>query len=431
MATASDAVGVTLPVVSSPKLLQGVRFAFLRRRAMRRWIGRYGRTFEINVPVFGRAVVTSDPAAVRAVCTSNAGSLVNVQPNLGNWFGPGSVFALDDDAHRRRRRTLSPAFHGHGLKWLEELVLDETLRECSTWVDGKEFRTLEPMTRITLNVILRTLFDVPGGRLDELRELILPYMTIGQVLAFLPAPPPWVRRFGPWRALDECRSAFDAVVDTMIDAAAGDPGLAERTDVLARLVRAGVSRRDVADELLTLIGAGHETTAAALCWTFERVRRHPDVLAALVTEVDEGGSDQRRAAITEVLRVRTVIDVCGRRVVGADVDIGGVRIPRSRNVLVRIADLHENPEVFADPGRFDPSRFRGATTATAGWLAFGGGARRCLGAEYALLEMDVVLRTVLRHFWIRTDSEPGERAYFRGIANVPKRGGRMTVYRRT
>ena len=108
-----------------------------------------------------------------------------------------------------------------------------------------------------------------------------------------------------------------------------------------------MSRSDICDELMTLIGAGHETTATALGWTFERLRRHPDVLAELVKEVDEGDSDFRRATILELLRVRTVIDVAGRRVTAATFDLGEWRIPHDRTVLVRIADLHENPEIFA------------------------------------------------------------------------------------
>ncbi len=192
-----------------------------------------------------------------------------------------------------------------------------------------------------------------------------------------------------------------------------------------------MSRSDICDELLTFIGAGHETTATALGWTFERLRRHPDVLAELVREVDEGGSEFRRATILESLRVRTVIDVAGRRVTAPNFDLGGWRIPRDRTVLVRIADLHENPEIYPHPERFDPNRFRGSRAAAPTWLAFGGGARRCIGADFAIAEMDVVLRTVLQNFRIQTDAAADEKSYFRGIAHTPKRGGRVVLNRRT
>jgi cytochrome P450 len=189
-------------------------------------------------------------------------------------------------------------------------------------------------------------------------------------------------------------------------------------------------RLDICDELLTLIGAGHETTASALGWAFERLRRHPDVLAELVREVDEGGSDFRRATILESLRVRTVIDVFGRQVSSSNFNLGEWRIPQDRTVLVRIADLHENPEIFPHPERFDPYRFRATKPAAPTWLAFGGGARRCIGADFAIAEMDVVLRTVLQNFRIQTDAAADEKSYFRGVAHTPKLGGRVVVNRR-
>ena len=425
------------PPVRLPKLVQGVGFAVFRRRAMRNWIKRHGRIFEINVPFFGRSVVVSDPALVRSVCTAKAEQLINVQPNLGNWFGPGSVFGLDGSRHRDRRRLLAPAFHGQSLKNYEKVIEDETLRESTNWPEGEEFRILEPMNRITLNVILRTIFGADGAELEELREIVPPYMKLGQLLAFVPAPPFRVRSHSPWRKMDELRTAFDRVVCTLIDRADADPALGERADVLAFLVRsghddeAGMPRSDICDELLTLVCAGHETTASALAWTFERLRRHPDVLAQLVREVDEGGGAVRRATILESLRVRTVIDVFGRRVSSPDFDLGEWRIPHERTVLVRIADVHEHPEIYSHPERFDPHRFVDTKPAAPAWLAFGGGARRCIGADFAIAEMDIVLRTVLQRFRIQTDAAADEKSYFRGVAHIPKLGGRVVVNRRT
>ena len=159
---------------------------------MRNWIKRHGHIFEINVPFFGRSVVVSDPALVRSVCTASAEQLINVQPNLSNWFGPGSMFGLDGSRHRDRRRLLAPAFHGQSLKNHEKVIEDETLRESANWPEDKEFRILEPMNRITLNVILRTIFGADGAERDELEqlsEIVPPYMRLGQLMAFVPAPP--------------------------------------------------------------------------------------------------------------------------------------------------------------------------------------------------------------------------------------------------
>ncbi len=432
---ASSPIKVSPPHVCSPKLLQGAGFAFFRRRAMWNWMQRHGSIYEINVPFFGRSVVVSDPTLAKSVCTASAEQLMNVQPNLGNLFGPGSVFGFDGARHRDRRRLLTPAFRGQSLKNYEKVIEDETLGESANWPENKEFRILEPMNRITLNVILRTTLGADGPELEELREIVPPWMTLGSVMAFAPAPPVWIRGRGPWGKLDEFRKTFDRIVLTLIDRAEADARLGDRTDVLALLLRSerddgtGMPRRDLCDELLALIGAGHESTASALGWVFERLRRHPDVLAELVREVDGGGSEFRRATILESLRSRTVVDVIGRRVSSLNFDLGRWRIPHNRTVLVRIADLHENPDIFPHPQQFDPHRFLGAKPPSA-WLPFGGGARRCIGADFAIAEMDVLLRTVLQNFRIHTDAAPAEKSHFRGIAHTPKLGGRITVNRR-
>jgi cytochrome P450 len=344
---------------------------------------------------------------------------------------------LDGSRHRDRRRLLAPALHGRSLKNYEKVIEDETLRESANWPENNEFRILEPMNRITLNVILRTILGADGAELEELCEIVPPWMTLGSIMAFVPAPPFRTGRHSPWGKLAEFRNAFDRIVLTLIDRAEADPGLRDRADVLALLLRSrrdggtGMPRLDICDELLALIGAGHESTASALGWAFERLRRHPDVLAELVREVDEGGSDFRRATILELLRLRTVVDVIGRRVGAPNFDLGKWRIPHNRTVLVRIADLHENPEIFPHPEQFDPFRFRGTKRPTSAWLAFGGGARRCLGADFAITEMDIVLRTVLQNFRIQTDAAADEKSHFRGIAHTPKLGCRVVVNRRT
>jgi cytochrome P450 len=190
-----------------------------------------------------------------------------------------------------------------------------------------------------------------------------------------------------------------------------------------------MSHQDISDELLTLLGAGHETTASTLGWAFERLRRHPEVLARLVKENDEGGNEYRQATIVELQRNRTVIDFSGRHVVAPHFDLGEWRIPHGYTVMVSIGNVHANADAFPDPERFDPNRFLGTRTPTA-WVPFGGGTRRCIGAVFANVEMDVVLRTILRDFVIETDDAPEEKIHFRGIAFTPKAGGLITVRRR-
>jgi cytochrome P450 family 138 len=415
--------------------VQMVLMAGFRRSFLQRALKRFGPVFAINVPFLGRSVVVSDPALARQVFLASTDDLINVQPNLSRIFGPGSVFALDGKAHRARRKLLAPPFHGQSIKNYEKVIEEETLRESASWPEGREFPTLEPMNRITLNVILRTVFGADGAELDYLREIIPPWAKLGSRMATLPQPPFSTGRHSPWGRLAEFRRNFDRTVFALIDKAQADPRLEERNDILALLLRSTyedgtpMSRQDVSDELLTLSGAGHETTASTLGWAFERLRRHPGVLARLVEENDGGGNEFRQATIQELQRNRTVIDFSGRHVAAPHFDLGDWRIPHGYTVMIAIANVHANAEVFPNPERFDPSRFIGTRTPTA-WIPFGGGTRRCIGAAFANVEMDVVLRTVLQHFVIETDDAPEEKIHFRGIAFTPKDGGRIVVRRR-
>jgi cytochrome P450 len=433
----ADQQGRRPPAIRAPKIAQGVAFAAFRRQTLRNARKRYGQVVAINVPFFHRTVIVSDPALVRSVFSAGTDDLINVQPNLSRIFGPGSVFALDGKEHRNRRKLLAPPFHGQSIKNYEKVIEEETLRESATWPQGKEFRTLEPMNRITLNVILRTVFGADGEELDELREIIPPWVKLGSRMATLPEPPFRTGRLSPWGRLKEFRRKFDRVVFTLIDKAEADPNLDERSDIMALLLRSryddgsAMSRQDVSDELLTLLGAGHETTASSLGWAFERLRRHPDVLTKLVAEVDEGGSDFRQATILELQRARTVIDFAGRHVKAAKFDLGEWEIPHGYTILVSIADLHENEDIFENPERFDPYRFVDKKPPTFAWLPFGGGTRRCIGAAFANTEMDVVLRTILQHFDIETDGAPDEKVHHRGVAYTPKDGGTVVMRRRT
>jgi cytochrome P450 family 138 len=424
------------PVLRLPKAVQGVAFAGFRRWMLHKAFGRYGRVIVLNLPFFGHTVLVSDPALIRQVFMASTDDLINVHPNLSRIFGPGSVFALDKAEHRNRRKLLAPPFHGQSIKNYEKIIEEETLRESANWPEGKEFRTLEPMNRITLNVILRTVFGADGVELEHLRQIIPPWAKLGSRMATLPEPPSRLARYGPWARLAAFRRNFDRTVFTLIDKAEADPHFDERTDILALMLRSryedgsSMSRQDVSDELLTLVGAGHETTASTLGWAFERLRRHPDIVAKLVEENDADGSELRQATILEIQRARTVIDFAGRHVAAPEFTLGEWPIPKGYNIVVSLTDLHENPELFSDPHRFDPYRFVGTRPPAFAWVPFGGGTRRCLGAAFANTEMDVVLRTILRHFAIETDDAPDEKVHFRGIAYTPKDGGQMVVHRR-
>lgn len=426
------------PAARSPKLLQGIGFAMSRRMMMQRLSRRHGSAFTLRLPMWGRVVMVSDPQLAKQIFTTSPDELGNIQPNLSRLFGSGSVFGLEGDDHRRRRRLLAPPFHGKSMKNYETIIEEETLRETASWPEGSSFATLAPMMRITLNAILRAVFGAEGADLDELRRLIPPWVTLGSRLAALPKPKRYPR-FGPWGRLDKWRRQYDNVIEKLIAAERADPNFAERNDVLALLLRStyedgsAMSHKEIGDELLALLAAGHETTASTLAWAFERISRHPELLTALVEEADatgEGGNELRQATILEVQRARTVIDFAGRHVYPETYQLGEWSIPQGYSIIVGIGQIHDNPDVFPDPKRFDPQRFIETKPSALSWIPFGGGTRRCVGAAFANMEMDVVLRTVLRHFTIETTDAPDERWHCRGVAFIPKDGGRIVVRRR-
>ena len=439
----TEAPTVDVPAAVSPKLPPNVsnplvRMSFLvgRRQATARLTRRYGRVFALPIPVFGDTVVVSDPALTKQIFTTSPDVLYNIRPNLSRLLGPGSVFALDGLEHRARRKLLTPPFHGKSIKAYEQIVEEETLRQIATWPEGREFATLEPMMHITLNIILRTIFGADGAELRELRELIPKWVTLGSRLAVLPSPKRELR-WGPWAKLTAYRAQYERLVDRLITRARSDPHFEDRTDVLTLFLRStyedgsAMTRREIGDELLTLLAAGHETTASTLGWAFERISRHPDVLARLVAEADSDDNTYRQATIFEVQRNRTVIDFIGRHVEAPSYQLGEWVVPQGYSIMVSLSQLHENPDIFPDPERFDPQRFIDAKPNTFAWVPFGGGTRRCVGAAFANMEMDIVLRTVLRHFTIQTTDAPGEKCHFRGVAYTPKKGGRVVMYRRS
>jgi cytochrome P450 family 138 len=419
-----------------PKALQGIAFTISRPWTVAQFARRYGNVFTLNIPVFGRSVIIAEPQLAKQLFMANTDDVGNIQPNLSRVLGSGSVFALDGADHRRRRRLLTPPFHGKSIKNYEKIFEEETLRESANWPEGQAFETLEPMMRITLNAILRAVFGAGGEQLDELRRIIPPWVTLGSRVAALPTPSRNYGRYSPWGRLAKYRRQYDEVIDRLIDGVTSDPHFDSRDDVLALLLRStyedgsAMSRQDIGDELLTLLGAGHETTASTLGWVFERISRHPEVLSKLVEEAATDDNEYRQATILEVQRARTVIDFAGRHVYAPTFELGEWVIPQGYSIIVSISQMHDRAEEFPDPQRFDPQRFIGNRPPTFAWIPFGGGTRRCVGAAFANVEMDVVLRTVLRHFIVDTTTAPYEKVHSRGVAYTPKDGGRVVVHRR-
>jgi len=441
----TEAPAVDSPVMAGPRLppssrlprpLGALLFVASRRRNVI-WLSRTtGRCVTVRIPVFGDAIVVSDPVLSKQIFTTSPEILHNIQPNLSRILGAGSVFGLEGAAHRQRRKLLTPPFHGKNIKAYENIVEQETHREMASWPDGVEFESLEPMSRITLNIILRAVFGADGVELQRLRELLPKWVTLGSRLSLVPSPKGSPKRFSPWGKLASYRRTYDGLIDSLIAQARQDPNFEDRTDVLSLFLRStyddgtAMSRSDIGDELLALLAAGHETTASTLGWAFERISRHPAVLERLVAEAAGDDNSYRLATIYEVQRNRTVIDFAGRHVSVPMYELGDWRIPEGFSILISLLQLHSDPDVYPDPQRFDPQRFIDAKPNPYSWVPFGGGTRRCVGAAFAHMEMDVVLRTVLRHFTIQTTDTAGEKWHHRGVAFTPKKGGRIVMYRR-
>jgi cytochrome P450 len=429
---------VTLPPgPTAPRAVQGAYALTVARRGIRRMRRRYGDAFTVNVPIFGRALVISDPAEIKQLFLAGSDVVDNLESNLGRVLGPGSLFALAGAAHHRQRRLLVPPFHGRRLAAYEHVVEDETVRELASWPRGRAFATLPSMMRITLNVILRAVFGAEGAEFAALRDLLPRAIRLGSRLAVLPIARVDHGRWSPWGRFWAMRREYDAVVERLISKAMRDPDLDRRDDILALMMQSRyddgstMSRGEIADQLLTLLTAGHETTATTLAWAVERLRRHPAVLRELVAEADAGGRALREATILEVQRTRPVIDLVGRQVKADSFRLGRWILPKGYTVLVSIDLVHDAESVFPNARAFDPSRFLGARPDLYHWIPFGGGTRRCLGAAFATMELNVVLRTILRELTVVPTKERDERWHSRGVANAPARGGRAVVRRRT
>ena len=419
----------------SPAWFNGMLFLLARKRSMRRMQRRYGDAYTLRLPVIGTTVVVSHPDLVKAVFTAKATVLHGGKNPLGGLLGPGSLFSMDEDRHLEERRRLLPPFHGDRMRSYDGLIEDETLQAMRSWPDAEEFASIRTFNRITLRVILRAVFGAEGAELAELEGLLPRLTAVGQRLVTAPILRREFGRWSPGRRYAAMRRRYDEIVGTLIDKHLADPELSERIDILALMLKPlrelgeEIDRDDLADELLTLLLAGHETTSSSLAWTVERLRRHPDVLRRLEHEAEGESSALRTATILEVQRVRPVISATGR-IVMQPFELGAWRLPPGTRLVTEASVLQRDERFHPNATSFDPDRYLGHKPETYAWIPFGGGVRRCIGAAFAQLEMDVVIRTMLRHFELLPTEATGERESFRGVAFAPAKGGLAVVRRR-
>lgn len=418
----------------TPSAVNGALFAFGQARLSRELASRYGDAWSLELPTMGRVVFVAHPDLVKTVFTAKPDVLHAGENPLGRELGPGSLFSMDEERHLKERRLLLQPFHGDRMRTYEALIAEEALRAFADWPEDEPFATLPTFNTITLRVILRAVFGAEGDELAALERVLPPLTHLGQRMIAFPPLKRDLGRWSPGRRFTDLRDAYERTVAALIQAHLDDPHLAERTDILALLIRATIEggeplhRQDLADELLTLLLAGHETTASSLAWTVERLRRHPDVLARLQDEVAEGGSTLRAATINEVHRVRPVINGT-LRVVRRPFDLGPYHLPPGTRIITAGTVLHDDDRWHEPAAAFDPQRYVGTKPDTYAWIPFGGGVRRCIGAAFAQMEMDVVLRTLLERFELVPTADADEAPRFRGIATVPARGGVAVVRR--
>jgi cytochrome P450 len=401
---------------------------------------RLGPIFGLRIAYEGDWVVLADPEMVKQVFTGDPKVFHAGEGNqvLRPILGENSLLTLDEAPHMSQRKLLLPPFHGERMKGYEEKMTEIAVREIESWPLQTPHRLRPRMQAITLEIIIETVFGVHGGdRMRELRGALRDFLDvttnpvlIGPVLAVGPER--------AWRLpiVGRRMQAVDDLLHREIEERRAADDVAERDDILSMLVAArhddgsegGVpmSEAEIRDELLTLLVAGHETTATALSWAMERLVRHPEKLERLRAEVLAGEDSYLTATIQETLRLRPVIVLVARRLT-EPVEIGGYELPAGATVTPCIHLVHRDPTVYPEPEQFRPERFLEQPPGTYTWFPFGGGVRRCIGASFAQFEMTVVLRELVARRAVRPARPEAERPYRRAITETPRRDAEVIL----
>ncbi len=426
-----------------PPLAQTVVWALAPTWMMDRCASAIGDSFTITFwPSGMQLVMISDPDAVKTVFTAPpevAPSAAGSSP-VAQVMGESSVVVLTGPEHMRQRKLLLPPFHGERMREYEDVIVQATRRDMESWPIGSPMR-LHPHTRaITLEVILRAVFGVDADRMGPLKAAIgglMQPVNMFTLLRLMLSRPTMAR---PEGAIGQALDRLDALIYEEIANRRAVEALEQRTDILSLLMLARdedgrpMTDAELRDELVTLLLAGHETTATAVAWAVERLVRHPEKLSRLTAEIDTGESEEyMTAVVNEALRVRPVVPMVAR-VLTEPLRVGPRELPAGTRVMPSIYLTNRNPRVYEDPAAFRPERFLQGAPETFSWIPFGGGIRRCIGASFALLEMKLILRTVLGELQPRLPDarsrRSGEWIRRRAITLVPSAGARVVWERR-
>jgi cytochrome P450 len=420
------------PGPRAPSLAQALNYGRDPLGFLARHQRRFGDIFTIRFPYYGRVVYVAEPGLVKAVFTGDPSVFHAGEANktvLEPALGPNSVLTLDDAPHMRQRKLLLPPFHGERVRRYGELIVEMTRREMESWPVGEPFAIRPHTQRITLAVIMRAVFGVHDeDRLARFERLIDEFTHRVDPITRYPFMRRAFGRFSPWAKFVPAREALDAFIYEEISLRRAEPGYEQRDDVLSLLLGARdedgepMSDEELRDEMITVLGAGHETTATGLAWAVERLVRNPGVLARLRDSLAAGEEDYLNATVKEVLRSRPVIVDVARKLT-APAAIGGYELPAGTFVLPAIAALHQREDVFPAPAEFRPERFLEAKADNYAWIPFGGGVRRCIGAAFAEYEMRTILREFVERADLRATSPKPERVRVRHITLAPAKGG--------
>jgi cytochrome P450 len=420
-----------------PSLVQGMAFWTRPIASLERWRARYGKRFTIKLPGSPRFVMVCDPADVKEIFTAPPDVLhpgEGARRVLEPVVGKNSVILLDEAAHMEQRKLMLPAFHGERMARLSDLMTEAAEREVASWPRDTRFELHPRMQALTLEIILRAVFGLdPGPRLDALRERLAAMLEFGDRPISL-APPQEgtlaaevLARVGPFSTFVRLQAQADELIFELLHERRRDES--DRDDVLAMLLAARhedgspMSEQELRDELMTMLVAGHETTASSLAWAFSRLPHYPQVLKRLTDEVRAGNGDAYlTATIQETLRRRPVLPNVAPRMVKKPVEIGGWSYPVGISIVPNAYLVHHDPVTYPDPYAFRPERFLDEPPGTYTWIPFGGGRRRCIGASFAMLEMKIMLRAVLSQADLRPAGGGIEPARRRNITIRPARG---------
>ena len=423
------------PGPREPSLLQTLAWWNRPMSFLERNRARYGKRFTIRLLGAPRFVMLSDPADIKELFTAPPDVL---HPGEGASIlepvvGSNSVILLDESAHLSQRKLMLPAFHGEKMERLSDLVAEVAEREVESWPRGTPISLHPRLQGLTLEIILRAVFGLdPGPRLEAIRTRLTEILEIGSTpMGMIPQLQKSPLNVGPWARFDRLSEETDALIYELI--AERRTAAEGRDDILSMLLGARhedgspMSDIELRDELMTLLVAGHETTASALAWAFERIARTPRVAARLVEELDSGGDAYVTATIQETLRRRPVLPNVAPRLVKKPVTIGGWDYPPDVALVGNAYLVHHDPEIYPDPYAFRPERFVAESPGTYTWIPFGGGRRRCLGASFAQLEMKLVLRAVLGQSSVVAADDRAETARRRSITVSPRRGASVVL----